>query len=247
MNTDAPQVSGLTHRNPCLTQPPTTHTHTPQIAPAVKKELRTAYKQKQEWRQQQPEPAGPQASSSASAAFGIVVGDCLLRVALEVDGQTLVVQHIAGQDQVFGLPLDAADAAGVGLAAHGGEGEGLHADAQVLLELPAALVAAHRLHLLQLAGVQEGLRGAVATQFGDVRLPLVLVQAFGGVRADVATEEGAEGVVPPGGLARQVVLSQGVMAQPETQQGQRDEALAPGHYSAYLERETYVRCGLPLL
>ena len=207
-----------------------THTHT---------QLRTAQKQKQERGQQQAEPAAPQACRSsippALAASGIVIGNCVLPAALKMDGQTLVVDHLAGQDQVFVLPLDAAYATGVELAAHRDEGEGLAADAQVVLEVPAAPVAAHRLHLLQLPGVQEGLRGPVAAQVLDVRLPLVLVHAAGGSLGEVALDEGAEGVVRPGGLAWLVVLSQGVVAQPETQQGQGDESL--GHYAGYLERE----------
>lgn len=148
-----------------------------------------------------------------------------------MDGQTLVFQQLAGQDQVLGLPMDAAYPAGPGLAAHSDEGEGSAADAQVLLVLPAPLVAAHRLHPLQIAGVQEGLCGPVAAKLADVLLPLVLVQAFGRLRVHVPFDEGAVGVIPFGGLARQVVLGQGTVAQPETQQGQGDEALAPGHDS----------------
>ena len=80
---------------------------------------------------------------------------------------------------MLGLLLDVAYPAGADFAAHSEEGEGLAADAQVLLVPLAPLAAAHSLHPLQIARVQKGLRGPVTALLADVILPNVLVQAVG--------------------------------------------------------------------
>ena len=209
-------------------------------APAVQRELLTGGKQKKARRHQQPEPADSRASCCTRSIFpplaapGVVIRFQVLRVALKVDGQTMVLQRLTGQDQVLALPHDGADPTGFGLAAHSDEGEALAADAQVLFELLAAPVAAHCLHPLQVAGVQEGLGWPVAALGGDVLLPGVLVVAAGCSRWDVAAKEGVVGIVPPGALAGGVVLGQGDVTQPETQQGQGEEALVSGHHPGHM-------------
>lgn len=57
------------------------------------------------------------------AAFAIVSRLHVVRVSLKVDGQAVVAQHVAGQDQVLGLLTDALDAARPHLAPHCDEGE----------------------------------------------------------------------------------------------------------------------------
>lgn len=97
-----------------------------------------------------------------------------------MDGQAVVAQHLAGQDQVLGFLPDALDAARPHLAPHSDEGERLAADAQVVLEPLAAPLTAHLLHPGQVHGVEEGLRGPAAARLvQDVPLPLVLVEGGG--------------------------------------------------------------------
>lgn len=149
-------------------------------------------------------------------------------------GHTLVLHHLAGQDEVFGLLLDAPDAAGSRFAPHRDEGEGLLADAEVLLEHLPSFAGAHGPHPVQLPRVDEGLRGSVAAPVvPDVALPLVLVRRGGSALSDVSFEEGLEAVVPFGGLAGGVVFpldwlsQQGAESQSEKHSGSR-------HYPAVL-------------
>lgn len=104
----------------------------------------------------------------------------------------MVIDLIAGHDNVLPLRRDAADGAGVGVEAHGDEGELLIADAQVALQPPAAGGRAHLQHLLPVLGPQEGLGVPVAqVVLLDEALPLVLIKRVGLVGGDVVLQEDA--------------------------------------------------------
>lgn len=151
-----------------------------------------------------------------------------------MDRQALVAQPLAGQDQMFGFLPHAPDPARARRAPHRDEGEGLAADAQVLLVHGAALVGAHRLHPGQVARPQEGLRGSVTAPVElDVILPLVLVQRLGSAGADVAFDERVEAVVPSGELARGVVLSRRGTSHEETG-GEGEQSPEGSHHAAGL-------------
>lgn len=129
-----------------------------------------------------------------------------------MDRQALVAQLLTGQDQMFGFPADALDAARPLLAPHRDEGEGLPADAQVVLVHHPPLVGAHGLHSGLAAFGQERLCGSATPPVVlDVNLPLVVVQRRWGTRAQVASEERVEAVVPLGELAGSVILSRCLM------------------------------------
>lgn len=125
-------------------------------------------------------------SSWLLTPFVVVAGPQVLWVPLEVHRDALVVQFLAGQDQMLLLLCDAPDAARAGLAPHRHKGEGLLADAQVLL-VHFALVGANGLDPLQVVRVEEGLRWSVtAAVVPDVFLPLVLVRRPRRALSDVA-------------------------------------------------------------
>lgn len=135
-----------------------------------------------------------------------------------MDREALVVQDLTGQDQVFGFRSDAPDAAGPGFAPHGDKGERLVADAQVVLVDLTSPVGAHGYHLLQVARMEEGLRGSVTAPVGpNVLLPLILIDSGRGSLADVPIREPFEAVVPLGKLARSVILGKCVVSHQETQ------------------------------
>lgn len=136
-----------------------------------------------------------------------------------MDWEALVIQDLTGQDQVFGFLSDAPDAAGPRFAPHGDEGERLVADAQVfLVDLPSS-AGTHGLHLVQVARMEEGLRGSVTAPVGpDVLLPFILIGSGRGSRADVAGRELVEAVVPLGKLARSIILGKCAVSHQETQE-----------------------------
>lgn len=108
-----------------------------------------------------------------------------------MDRQAVVSQHLAGQDQVLGLLSDALDAAGSRFAPHRHKGERLVADAQVVLVRLPPLAGAHLPHPVQVAWVEEGLRGSAAAGFVlDVVLPLLPVQRGRRPGRQVALQEG---------------------------------------------------------
>lgn len=193
---------------------------------------------------QHPEPRwSPGCSVSGGlrvlASSGVVVRLQVVRVSLKVHRQTLVVQNLAGQDQVFGFVLDAPDAAGSLLAPDGGEGEGLPADAQVVLEHLPSAAGAHGLDPAQILWMQEGLRGPVAAAVVlDVGPPLVHVVAGRRLRADVAPDEGVEAVVPPGALARGVVFGRRLVVEQEEDGEENPES---SHRPAFGSRRSEVR------
>lgn len=151
-----------------------------------------------------------------------------------MDWQTLIVQNLTGQDQMFGVLSDASDTACPRLTPDSDKRERLSADAQVLLEGFPPFVRAHIFHPVQVFGTQEGLsRSVTATVIPDVRLPLIVVERSGYAGANVAFDKGAEAVVPFGGLAGSVILSRCLMTQQETD-GKSEKSPEASHYPAIL-------------
>lgn len=114
-----------------------------------------------------------------------------------MDGQTLVFQHLTGQDQMFSFPTDAPDPTGPQITPHCDESEGLIADAQVILVHLPTFVGADCLNLFQFVWMEEGLCGSVTVPVVlDVRLPFILIERVRSPRADVALDKGVEAVIP---------------------------------------------------
>lgn len=152
-----------------------------------------------------------------------------------MDRQTLILQHLTGQDQMFGFLLDVLDAARPQFTPHRDKSKSLLADAQVVLVYLPPVALAHILHLVQVFWTDEGLGGSVAARIlFDVIHPLVLVERGGSARGNVAFEEGRIAIVPFGALAGSIVLSKCLMTQQETD-GEREENPEGSHYPAVLE------------
>lgn len=157
-------------------------------------------------------------SPGVLAASVVVAGPQVLRVSLEVHREALVVQLLAGQDQMFLLGCDAPDAARARLAPHRHERERLLADAQVLLVNFASFVGAHGLDPLQVVRNEEGLCGSVTAAVApDVFFPLVLIRGPRRAISDVALQEGPVAIVPLGKLARSFVFGTSLLPEQETQ------------------------------
>lgn len=152
-----------------------------------------------------------------------------------MDWQALILQHLTGQDQMFGFLSDAPDAARPRLTPHRDKSERLLTDAQVLLKGLPPFVRAHILHHVQVFLFEEGLRGSVtAPVIPDVLLPFVLVQRRGGARANVAFDEGVVTVVPFGELAGSIIFSQRLITQQEAD-AKSEKSPENSHYPAVLE------------
>lgn len=114
-----------------------------------------------------------------------------------MDRQTLVVQLLTGQDQMFSFLADVPDPAGSQLTPHCDESEGLLADAQVLLVHLSTFVGADGLYFVQFVWMEEGLCWSVAAPVVlDVSLPLILIESVRSPRADVALDKGVEAIIP---------------------------------------------------
>lgn len=146
----------------------------------------------------------------------------------------MIVQPLAGQDQMFSLRLDALDPTGSHFAPHCDKRERLLADAQVLLVHLPSPVGAHFLHSLQVRWVKEGLCRSVAALTPDELLPLVLVERCWSPRGKVALDEGVEAVVPFGEQAGSVVFSKRLMTKQETD-GKSEEGSEGSHFPAFLD------------
>lgn len=150
-----------------------------------------------------------------------------------MDWQALIAQHFTGQDQIFGIILNAPDAARPHYTPHRDKSERLLADAQVLLVYLPPFVRTHILHPVQVFWTEKGLGGSVtAPVIPDVILPFVLVERSGSTSTNVAFDEGVEAVVPFGELAGSIVFGKGLMTQQETD-GKR-ESPESSHYPAVL-------------
>lgn len=152
-----------------------------------------------------------------------------------MDRQTLILQHLTSQDQMFGFLLDALDAARPRFTPHRDKSKRLLADAQVVLVCLPPIALAHILHLVQVFWTDEGLGGSVtARMLFDVIHPLVLVERGGSARGNVAFEECGIAIIPFGALAGSIILSKCLMTQQETD-GKREKSLEGSHYPAVLE------------
>lgn len=199
--------------------------------------------EEQEEHRADPERADPELRSLSFdlrvlAGSVIVTGPVILRVSLEVHRDTLIVQHLAGQDQVLVLALDAPDATRPRLASHRHKREALLADAQVLLVCLTPFGGANGFDPLQVIRAEEGLCGSVAAAVvADVFLPLVLVQGVGCAVPDVPLQERPEAVVPLGKLARSLVFGTSLLPEQETH-GQREINPESSHSAAVLNIDT---------
>lgn len=183
----------------------------------------------------QPEPRHPAANSLVSfiwvlAVVGVFIGLQVFRVSFEVDRHALILQHLAGKDQVFVFLGDVLDPTGPVNAPHGDKSERLLADAQVPLQHLASAAGAHGFHPVQIVRVQEGLCGSVALpQTLDVPLPLVRIQRVGRPEGEVASDERLEAVVPFGVLAGSIVRGRCGLSHQETG-GKRKKDSGSSHF-----------------
>lgn len=152
-----------------------------------------------------------------------------------MDWQTLIVELLTGQDQVFGFLSDALDPTCSLITPHRYKSERPLTDAQVVLVHLSPLVSADGLHPVQFACVEEGLGGSVtAAVILDVVVPFILVQRIRSTRANVAFDKGAEAVIPFRELAGSVVSGKCLMTKQKTD-SQSEENPESSHYPAVLE------------
>lgn len=169
------------------------------------------------------------------AAFAVVMWLSILRVSLKMNRKAVVAQPFTGQDQMLGFLPDASNTARSRLTPHRDKSERLPTDAQVVLVPLPAFVGAHRVHPLQVLGIEEGLRGSATAGFvHDVVLPLGLVERSGSAGGNVPLDEGVVAFGRSGALAGSIVLGQSLMSQQEAD-GKSEKGSESSHVPGFLQ------------